>query len=259
MPSKSEKQKNFFGAVMGAKKGQQGVSGEAKKVAKKMPKKKIKKFLKTEEEELTESNTIKDDGLKTYSFRHPKIKQEKKKYYDSKDQGVKVRDKRKPPNLPDDWDDKNYSMAAKKMNKTKKPSRNTIRKKEEEEQSVLKKMKKGGGKATFEGPNVKERKPFAPPTQTHKSKKGKGSYDRKKPHSEDNENPCWKGYEMVGMKNKNGKEVPNCVPVKESTSIIKFLEAIMSNNHAEAHKHLKNTINKKIQDKIVQEIETPLF
>ncbi len=29
------------------------------------------------------------------------------------------------------------------------------------------------------------------------------------------ENPCWKGYEMVGTKNKNGKEVPNCVPVNE--------------------------------------------
>jgi len=29
------------------------------------------------------------------------------------------------------------------------------------------------------------------------------------------ENPCWKGYEMVGMKSKDGREVPNCVPVKE--------------------------------------------
>lgn len=27
--------------------------------------------------------------------------------------------------------------------------------------------------------------------------------------------PCWKGYEMVGQKEKNGKKVPNCVPVKE--------------------------------------------
>lgn len=27
--------------------------------------------------------------------------------------------------------------------------------------------------------------------------------------------PCWKGYEMVGKKKKNGKSVPNCVPVKE--------------------------------------------
>lgn len=25
-------------------------------------------------------------------------------------------------------------------------------------------------------------------------------------------NPCWKGHEMIGMKEKNGKEVPNCVP-----------------------------------------------
>lgn len=29
------------------------------------------------------------------------------------------------------------------------------------------------------------------------------------------ENPCWKGYDMVGTKDKNGKKVPNCVPVKE--------------------------------------------
>ncbi len=27
--------------------------------------------------------------------------------------------------------------------------------------------------------------------------------------------PCWKGYEAVGMKNKNGRKVPNCVPVKK--------------------------------------------
>ena len=26
------------------------------------------------------------------------------------------------------------------------------------------------------------------------------------------EDPCWKGYQMVGMKDKNGKKVPNCVP-----------------------------------------------
>ena len=34
------------------------------------------------------------------------------------------------------------------------------------------------------------------------------------------ENPCWKGYKQVGMKTKNGKEVPNCVPesvVKEES------------------------------------------
>ena len=29
--------------------------------------------------------------------------------------------------------------------------------------------------------------------------------------------PCWKDYEMVGMKMKDGKEVPNCVPKNESS------------------------------------------
>jgi hypothetical protein len=43
------------------------------------------------------------------------------------------------------------------------------------------------------------------------------SYDTSYSESmNEDENPCWKGYEMVGMKMKNGKEVPNCVPKNES-------------------------------------------
>lgn len=48
MPAKSEKQKKFFGAVMGAKKHQKGVTDAAKKAAASMSKKTIKKFLKKE-------------------------------------------------------------------------------------------------------------------------------------------------------------------------------------------------------------------
>ena len=33
---------------------------------------------------------------------------------------------------------------------------------------------------------------------------------------DERENPCWKGYEMVGMKEKDGKQVPNCVPMEEN-------------------------------------------
>jgi hypothetical protein len=33
----------------------------------------------------------------------------------------------------------------------------------------------------------------------------------------------------------------------------------MTEDHAKAHKYLKDTINKKIQEKISQEIEKPLF
>ena len=32
------------------------------------------------------------------------------------------------------------------------------------------------------------------------------------------EGPCWKGYKQVGMKNKGGRQVPNCVP---NESIVK--------------------------------------
>lgn len=32
---------------------------------------------------------------------------------------------------------------------------------------------------------------------------------------EEEKDPCWDGYEMVGMKKKDGKEVPNCVPKKD--------------------------------------------
>jgi hypothetical protein len=30
---------------------------------------------------------------------------------------------------------------------------------------------------------------------------------------------CWKGYKQNGMKDKNGKQVPNCVPIKESEEV----------------------------------------
>lgn len=39
--------------------------------------------------------------------------------------------------------------------------------------------------------------------------------------AEKKDDPCWNGYEQVGMKEKDGKQVPNCVPEdkkKESKS-----------------------------------------
>jgi hypothetical protein len=36
--------------------------------------------------------------------------------------------------------------------------------------------------------------------------------------------PCWDGYEMIGQKTKNGKKVPNCVPVKENNLLPTFEE-----------------------------------
>ena len=42
----------------------------------------------------------------------------------------------------------------------------------------------------------------------------------------DETKPCWKGYKQVGMKEKNGKEVPNCVPINEES------EGLWANIHA---------------------------
>jgi len=37
------------------------------------------------------------------------------------------------------------------------------------------------------------------------------------PDKKDSKDPCWKNYEQAGMKTKDGKKVPNCIPVKEKT------------------------------------------
>jgi hypothetical protein len=38
------------------------------------------------------------------------------------------------------------------------------------------------------------------------------------------EAPCWEGYKQVGMKEKNGKQVPNCVPINENKNMKKIKE-----------------------------------
>jgi len=40
--------------------------------------------------------------------------------------------------------------------------------------------------------------------------------------------PCWKGYEMIGKKMKNGRSVPNCVPVKEDKDPHEYADGEMS-------------------------------
>lgn len=62
----------------------------------------------------------------------------------------------------------------------------------------------------------------------HESKKtSTGTVYTKKPVKEEaKSDPCWKGYEMVGMKDKNGRKVPNCVPVKEESSQEEFNKEI---------------------------------
>lgn len=49
-----------------------------------------------------------------------------------------------------------------------------------------------------------------------------------------NTNPCWKGYKPVGTKEKDGRTVPNCVPVEEASSPAQ--QAAIAVNMKKAHK-----------------------
>ena len=51
------------------------------------------------------------------------------------------------------------------------------------------------------------------------------------------EDPCWKGYEMIGKKKKGGKEVPNCVPVKEEYSGERYCEKCGKNEKSSECKY----------------------
>ena len=39
----------------------------------------------------------------------------------------------------------------------------------------------------------------------------------------DEKAPCWKGYKQIGMKKKDGREVPNCVPIDENVDEAFFI------------------------------------
>ena len=61
------------------------------------------------------------------------------------------------------------------------------------------------------------------------------------------EDPCWKGYTQVGMKKKEGKPVPNCVPSKGVPKAKGYKEEIELD---EARKKIKINTNKPIEWKI---------
>jgi len=48
--------------------------------------------------------------------------------------------------------------------------------------------------------------------------------------------PCWSGYKQIGTKSKNGKTVPNCVPIAEELEEPESLEMFSTNRLAGASK-----------------------
>ena len=58
------------------------------------------------------------------------------------------------------------------------------------------------------------------------------------------EDPCWTGYKQVGMKMKNGEEVPNCVP--EETNLDEMFEAYTAHDRWGVKKAASVTVNRKM-------------
>lgn len=56
------------------------------------------------------------------------------------------------------------------------------------------------------------------------------------------EDACWKGYEAIGMKMKNGKEVPNCVPKEDTTTIEKPVAEDSNDKNLRITKHEKMAV-----------------
>jgi len=58
------------------------------------------------------------------------------------------------------------------------------------------------------------------------------------------EDPCWKDYEMVGMKMKNGKKVPNCVPKNEEVEQVE--ERTLTEPEAKKKEEIVMSMKKKL-------------
>ena len=79
--------------------------------------------------------------------------------------------------------------------------------------------------ARKEGEDIAKKFPSLNEYLNNPENRGKLGYDYEKPSSDvkpsvnkkkkGKKGPCWSGYEMIGMKKKGGRTVPNCVPKKK--------------------------------------------
>jgi hypothetical protein len=63
--------------------------------------------------------------------------------------------------------------------------------------------------------------------------------------------PCWKGYKQIGMKDKNGKQVPNCVPNSSGNeySLPSMFKKKKSNFHNTSFKDYAKVFEEPIESK----------
>ena len=72
----------------------------------------------------------------------------------------------------------------------------------------------------------------------------------------EDENPCWKGYKQLGMKEKDGRQVPNCVPIDEINEM-KVNKGKVDKTYKSVLNHMRKVI-KKLNDDEMYEVTTQL-
>jgi hypothetical protein len=77
----------------------------------------------------------------------------------------------------------------------------------------------------------------------------------------DENKPCWSGYKQVGMKTKNGKEVPNCVPMNEGSKLVGGALTVKENNSIfgkyKIKQKLQETFNQEKEDDVTNQVAEP--
>ena len=81
-----------------------------------------------------------------------------------------------------------------------------------------------------------------------------------KEYLEEKDNPCWSGFKQVGMKKKNGKMVPNCVPTGEAVSAAQQAAIAISKKKSgkydkDGNRIKENEDEKKIEQKFYKEMK----
>jgi hypothetical protein len=67
---------------------------------------------------------------------------------------------------------------------------------------------------------------------------------------------CWKGYEAIGTKTKNGKEVPNCVPVKEDWSDVNRKDNVDGMSQKAVNAYRRENPGSKLQTAVTEKNPT---
>jgi hypothetical protein len=63
--------------------------------------------------------------------------------------------------------------------------------------------------------------------------------------------PCWKGYKQIGMKEKDGRQVPNCVPINELSEKSSGVEEFLAHAEKQQYPYLQFSSFENLKDYVL--------